>query len=211
MSRRAVPAALPKMSRGEPFGWSRLDAQQARAASGPGARRVTAEQTRPPARATPGSQPVRSARDPERRVGARALRPTIREDTMGGTLGSRPSGKFPASAVCLAGSNLVLPGGSPMRGLQASPLARGMHTARAEGLPFTILGSQPLSHITHSAGKRVSDFIRPATPRKPSSPRRGHPGRRPAAPSAGPPAPAAGRPCRGLPPSSRHRYSSSTT
>ena len=116
-------------------------------------------------RDSPGARPsarraIRAAarREPERCAEA------IGGDTTGGTLGSRPSGKFPASAVCLTGSNLVLPGGSPMRGLQASPLARGMLTARAEGLPFTILGSQPSPHITHSAGKRVSDLIRPAGP-----------------------------------------------
>ena len=122
----------------------------------------------------PAHPPGATAREPGRPRGARSVQrrvgspgrcgEAIRGDTTGGTLGSRPSGKFPASAVCLAGSNLALPGGSPMRGLQASPLARGMLTARAEGLPFTILGSQPSSHITHSAGKRVSDLIRPAGP-----------------------------------------------
>src|SRR5215471_19440917 len=41
----------------------------------------------------------------------------------------------------------------PNARLQASPLARGMLTARAGGLPFTLIGSQPSPHITHSAGK----------------------------------------------------------
>src|SRR5262249_31361158 len=60
----------------------------------------------------------------------------------------------------------------PSARLQASPLARGMLTTRAEELPFTLIGSQPSPYITHSAGKRLPSSITPPRRRRRQAPDR---------------------------------------
>src|SRR5262245_66264422 len=98
---------------------------------------------------------------------------------MGGTLGSRPS-EIPHLCRVLGWFEPGSARWEPSARLQASPLARGMLTTRAEELPFTLIGSQPSPHITHSAGKRLPDSL---GLRRPSRVKllRDCPGRRPVA------------------------------